>query len=163
MASCTRSNSVCTFSISASDSVSPNLLPSSSLRSSRARVGATAFFDVAAHVLGFVEARLLRHEADAKPSAARAVPRKSLSSQGHDAQQRALAGAVAADDADLGAGIEGQPDVLEHLALAVGFAEVFDREDVLFAHALEPILFEILVALSLVFGRRSVKGDRGPE
>ena len=56
--------------------------------------------------------------------------------QGHDAQQSALAGAVAADDADLGAGVERQPDVLEHLALAVGLGEIFDREDVLLGHAI---------------------------
>ncbi len=81
--------------------------------------------------------------------------------QGHDAQQRAFAGAVAADDADLGAGIERQPDVLEHLALAVGLGEVLDREDVLFGHANASIGKDSRIYFSLVFRARSVKGHVG--
>ena len=109
-------------------------MPSSSLRRSSARVGATACFEVAEHVLGLVEARLLRHVADGEARRQAGGAEEVLVFQGHDAQQPALAGAVAADDADLGAGIEGQPDVLEDLALAVGFGEAFDGENVLFRH-----------------------------
>src|SRR5262249_9092294 len=90
----------------------------------------------ALHVLGFVEARLLRHETDldavGRPGAADEV----LVLRGHDAEQAALAGAVAADDADLGARIQVEPDVLQHLALAVRLAELLNRKDVLLAHAL---------------------------
>ena len=49
-----------------------------------------------------------------------------------------LPAAVAADDADLGSRIEREPDVFQNLALAVGFAEMFDGEDVLFCHAVLP-------------------------
>ena len=64
-----------------------------------------------------------------KPSVSRASPSKSLSMPGHDPQQRALARAVAAQHADLGAGIERQPDILEHFALAdlLGQSRTFDR------------------------------------
>ena len=133
MASCTLLISSITSSISSADA-SAILLPSSScLRQQGARAG-HGLFDVAAHVGGLVQARLLRHEADAE---AGRQPGRAVEvglDAGHDAQQRALAGAVAADDADLGAGVEGQPDVLEDLALAVGFGEVLDCVDVLFRH-----------------------------
>src|SRR5262249_41077832 len=58
----------------------------------------------------------------------------------HDAQKRALTGAIAADDADLRARKEREPDVLEYLALVVRLAEVLNREDVLFSHALRSVL-----------------------
>ena len=96
-------------------------------------------FDVAAHVLVLGEAGLLGNEADRDAVGGADGPDKVLLDQGHDTQQRALAGPVAADNADLGAGIERQPDVLEDLALFVGFREVFDREDVLLCHDLPEI------------------------
>src|SRR5207244_11186146 len=42
--------------------------------------------------------------------------------------------AIAAQDADLGAGIKRQPDVLEHLALTVLLGQALDLIDVLRAH-----------------------------
>ncbi len=57
---------------------------------------------------------------------------------GHDPQERALAGAVGTQDADLGAGKEGQGDVLEDLFLAVHLVQVVHGEDVLIGH--EPAL-----------------------
>ena len=47
------------------------------------------------------------------PSAGNASPTKLLVLAGHDPQQRALAGAVQAEHADLRAGEEREPDVLE--------------------------------------------------
>src|SRR5262249_11365272 len=46
----------------------------------------------------------------------------------------ALAGAVGADHADLRPRVEGEPDVLEDLFLAVGLGEVLNGEDILFRH-----------------------------
>ena len=66
---------------------------------------------------------------------------------GHDPQERALARAVAADHADLGSGIERQPDVLEDLFLAVGLGEVFDGEDVLSRHKVSLGLVSWLIIL----------------
>ena len=68
------------------------------------------------------------------PGAGRAVPMKSVSIPAMIRKQRALARAVAADHADLGARVERQPDVLEDVFLAVGLGEVFDGEDVLRRH-----------------------------
>ena len=68
------------------------------------------------------------------PGAGRAVPMIVGLDPGHDPQERALARAVAADHADLGAGVERQPDVLEDVFLAVGLGEVFDGENILSRH-----------------------------
>ncbi len=92
------------------------------------------FLDVATDVLGFVEPRLLRHKTDADAVGRADATDEILVLQRHHAQERALARAVGADDADLGPRVERQPDVLEHLALAVGLGEVLDGEDVLFRH-----------------------------
>src|SRR5262249_45962276 len=54
-------------------------------------------------------------------------------------EQAALAGAIAADDADLGPRIKREPNVLQHLALAVGFAQLLDGEDILLGHAVPAI------------------------
>ncbi len=49
---------------------------------------------------------------------------------GHDLHQGRLAGAVDADDADLGAGIEGQPDVLQNLlAAGIGLGQTLHDID----------------------------------
>ena len=65
MASCTRPKSSRTFSIVSGSSGSASLVLNSSCRLRRARVEATASSMIAAHVLGFVEPRLLRNVADA--------------------------------------------------------------------------------------------------
>ena len=64
--------------------------------------------DVAAHVLRRIELRLLRQVADARALRRPRFALKVLVDAGHDAQQRRLARAVGAEDADLGAGIEGR-------------------------------------------------------
>ena len=76
-----------------------------------------ALLDVAEHGLRRVELRLLLQEAD---RAALGQERLALVlgvHAGHDPQQRALAGPVRADDADLGARQKRQPDVLENLRI----------------------------------------------
>src|SRR5262249_50831873 len=96
--------------------------------------GGDRLLQVAADVGGFVEPRLLGHEADRDarggPDSAEIV----LVVAGHGAQQGALAGAVARDDADLGAGEEGEGDVLEDFALVVRLAEPLEGQDVLLGH-----------------------------
>src|SRR5205823_4091997 len=91
--------------------------------------------DVAAHVLRLVEARLLGDVADGEAGGEARRAEEVFFDADHDAQQGALARAVAADDADLGPRVEGEPDVLQDLAFAVSLAEVFDGKDVLFSHA----------------------------
>src|SRR6516225_10715988 len=86
---------------------------------------------VAAHVEGLIQPWLLRDKADGDVVGGADVAQKILLDKCHDAQQTALARAVVADDADLGAGEEGEPDVLQNFTFAVGFREVFDGEDVL--------------------------------
>src|SRR5581483_2856110 len=78
----------------------------------------------------------LGNEANGEARRETRAAKEVLLDAGHDAQQRALASTIATDDTDLGAAVEGQPDVLEYFALAVGFREVFDGVDVLFSHAL---------------------------
>ena len=68
-------------------------------------------FDVAAHVLGRVELRFLRQEADVDAGLRPRFAVELLVDAGHDPQQRGLAGAVQAEHADLGAGEEAQGDV----------------------------------------------------
>ncbi len=91
-----------------------------------------AFHDVAGHVLGFIEDRLLRQIADAD-----AVGRPGLADEfgllaGHDAQQRRLARAVDAHHADLGAGQEGERHVLQDLLAArIGLGQLVHDIDVL--------------------------------
>ena len=94
-----------------------------------------ALLDVAFHVLGRVEARLLRQEADLD-----ALGRERLADEvrvlaRHDAQQRRLARAVQAEHADLGAGEEREPDVLEDLVVGrVDLPEPFHGVDELWCH-----------------------------
>jgi hypothetical protein len=64
-----------------------------------------------------VELRLLRQVADAHAGHRRGFALEVLVDAGHDLQQRRLARAVQAEHADLGAGEEGQRDVLEDLRL----------------------------------------------
>ena len=91
-----------------------------------------AFLDVALHVLVGIEPRLLRQEPHRD-----AVGRKRFADElgvlaGHDPQQRALAGAVEAEDANLRAGQKREPDVLEDDAVGrMDLPEAFHRVDVL--------------------------------
>ena len=62
-----------------------------------------ALLDVAEDVLGRVEPRVLRQEADARAVGRERLAGEVLLDAGHDLQQRRLAGAVQAEDADLGA------------------------------------------------------------
>ncbi len=90
--------------------------------------------DIAAHVEGGVEHRLLRQVASSDAARGPCRADEVRVNAGHDPQERALARAVAADDADLVRRIERQPDVLENVFLTVGFRQLFDREDVLRRH-----------------------------
>ena len=65
----------------------------------------------------------------------------------HDLEEGGLAGAVGADDSDLGAVQEGQGDVVEDHLVAVGLAHVAQREDVL-SHDPEP------------YGRTAIRANR---
>ena len=59
---------------------------------------------------------------------------------GHDLEERGLARAVLADHADLGAGVEGQRDVLEHLTVRrVEAADLVHGVDELGTHGAHPI------------------------
>jgi hypothetical protein len=79
----------------------------------RAALVLERLLDVAAHVLRLVELWLLREETDLRPLVRPRLALKVLVDACHDAQQRRLARAVGAEDADLRAGIEREPDVLE--------------------------------------------------
>jgi hypothetical protein len=78
---------------------------------------AHAGFDLLAHGLGRVELRLLRQVADAQVRQVLHLALELGVGLGHDAQHGRLAGTVEAEQADLGAGEEGQRDVLDDLAL----------------------------------------------
>ena len=76
-----------------------------------------AVHDVALHVLGLVEVRLLLEQADGEAGGEAGLAGEAVVEAGHDPQQRRLAGAVGADHADLGARVEGEGDVLQDLAV----------------------------------------------
>ena len=91
-----------------------------------------ALHDIAAHILGGIELRLLRQIANADALGRPGLAGEFLVLPGHDPHQRRLAGAVDADDADLGAGKEGEPDVLQHLLAArIGLGHFLQCVDVL--------------------------------
>ena len=73
-----------------------------------------AVHHVALDVLGRIELWLLGQVADAEAGGEAGLARVAVVEAGHDLQQRRLAGAVRAEHADLGAGIERQRDVLQH-------------------------------------------------
>ena len=83
----------------------------------RLRLGDT-LHDVFADGLGLVERRFLRQIADPRALGDPAVAREILVDAGHDPQQRGLARAVDAEHADFRVRVEGQMNVLEHLAVA---------------------------------------------
>ena len=91
--------------------------------------------DVAEHVLLRIQRRLLGQVADADAVGGLGVAEEVLVDAGHDAQQRRLAGAVRAEDADLGARVERQIDPLQDLLVRrVNPPEVLHRVDVLVRH-----------------------------
>ena len=65
-----------------------------------------------------VERRLLREIADPRALGDEALADEFGVDARHDAQQRRLARAVDAEHADLGVGVEGEVDVLQHLLAA---------------------------------------------
>ena len=69
--------------------------------------------DVALDVLGRIELGLLAQEPDGEAGREARLAVEPVIEPGHDPQQARLAGAVRPDDADLGARIERQGDVLE--------------------------------------------------
>ena len=92
--------------------------------------------DVAPHIERRIEMGFLLQVAPAH-----AVGRPGLAVElgiepGHDLEQGRLARAVDADHADLGVGVERQPDVLEHLlAAGIGLRQTLHLKDVLRGHA----------------------------
>ncbi len=76
---------------------------------------ADAVLDVAAHVLGRIELRLLLEQAHGGARRQLGDARRGLVLAGHDAEQRRLARAVRAEHADLRSRQERQRDVREHL------------------------------------------------
>ena len=93
---------------------------------------ADAVHDVAEHVLGLVEMRLLLEVADLDAVGGPGLAVEVLVAAGHDLQEARLARAVDAEHADLGAGEEGQGDVLEQLlATRENLGELLHDEDVL--------------------------------
>ena len=97
--------------------------------------GCDRFLDVAEHVLVRVELRLLLQQADGEAVGEPGLAVEVLVLAGHDPQQRAFAGAVAAQHADLGTGIERQPDIFEDFALANLLGQRGHLEDVFLGHA----------------------------
>ncbi|CAB4869529.1 unannotated protein [freshwater metagenome] len=94
-----------------------------------------AVLDVALHVLGLVENRLLLEQADRRAGGQLRLATVVLVDPRHDPQDARLAGAVVAQHPDLRAWVEGQRDVLEHgLVGRVGLRELVHREDVLGSH-----------------------------
>ena len=80
---------------------------------------------IAEHVLRGIELRLLRQVADLDAVGGTRLADEIVDNAGHDLEQRRFAGAVQADDADLGAGQERQRDVLQDLlAPRVGLGEL---------------------------------------
>ena len=69
--------------------------------------------DVAAHVQGVVQLRLLRQVADRGALLEHGLAVVGVVHAGHDPQQGGLAGAVVADNADLGVAVEAEPGLVE--------------------------------------------------
>ncbi len=87
---------------------------------------------VAQHILAGIQLRLLRQIADADALCRPGLADIVLELPGHDLEQRRLAGAVQADDADLGAREERQRDVLQDLlSPRIGLGELVHVIDVL--------------------------------
>ena len=92
--------------------------------------------DVAEHVLGRVELGLLGQEADGEAAGEAGLAGEAVVLAGHDLEQRRLSRAVGADDPDLGPGIEGEVDALQHLPVGrIEPPQVAHGVDVLGCHA----------------------------
>ena len=97
--------------------------------------GSDALHDVLAHGLSRVELRLLGQVADAGAFRDPGLAGPLGVEAGHDAEQRRLAGAVRAEHADLGVGVEGEMDVVQHLAVArIGLGDAAHVIDELSCH-----------------------------
>ena len=93
--------------------------------------------DIAAHAEVGIEMRLLRQIADARALGDEAFSDEFRVDAGHDAQQRRFARAVDPEHADLGVGVEGKVDVLQHfLAARPGLGEGLHVINELPRHAL---------------------------
>ena len=93
------------------------------------------FLDVAENGLRRVEPRVLRQETDPRSLRRISLSGEVLFEPRHDAQESGLAGAVRAEDADLGAGKKREPDSAEDLPLRRNdLPQVDHREDVLVGH-----------------------------
>ena len=89
-----------------------------SLKRSTSRFGlADSLGDVARDVLGLVELRLLGQVSDREARGEAGLAGEAVVLAGHDPQQGGLARAVGPDDADLGAGVKGEVDALQDLAV----------------------------------------------
>ena len=97
----TRPCSAISLSISASGRSSPSFIDSSSKRSSRLRAAGPPPRRARARPCSASSCGSCGRKPTRVPSAGKASPAKSLSIAGHDAQQRALAGAVRPEHADL--------------------------------------------------------------
>ena len=97
------------------------------LRQQRAR-GGDALFDVTEHRLLRIELRLLREVPDRRAFGAERLAEVVRVDARHDAHQRRLTGAVAADDADLGAVDKRQPDIFKNFLVGrIDLAQPFHR------------------------------------
>ena len=117
--------------ISASKSASGSLIasPSSSIRRCSALTSATASSTFSRTVLPGGQRRLLQQDADRRVLGEDHVAVVGVLQAGHDLEQGRLAGAVRADDADLGARVERQRDVVQHELVAQRLADVVHRVD----------------------------------
>ncbi len=85
-----------------------------------------------------VEPGLLREVADAGGVGDDALPHELLVLAGEDPEERRLAGAVDADDADVGAVEEGEVDVLQHGLGAVLLGDAHEGDRVFAGHVASP-------------------------
>ena len=112
-------------------------------------------------VLVGVELRLLLEIADAGALGDPGLAVIFLVEAGHDPQQRRLAGAVDAEHADLGVGVERQMDVIEHLPGRVALGQTLHEIDELASHRdpLKPVDLRKFAAADVA--ARPPKGNRG--
>ena len=91
-----------------------------------------ALHDIAHHVAVGVEFGLLRQVADARAVRGPRLAVELGLDAGHDAHERRFAGPVRPEHADLGAGQEGEADIVEHLPPArIGLGEPVHHIDIL--------------------------------
>jgi hypothetical protein len=95
-----------------------------------------ALLDVAANVPVGIERRLLLEQADGRAGGQLRIALKAVVEARHDPKQGRLAGAVVAEDADLGPWKEGHRDVGQHLPVGrIDPRQAVHRVDVLDGHA----------------------------